>query len=240
MLGSMLFVLVLGISLKGQTDCRTPLGVPCYTIESRQTVWTMFETGITDFAREVTYSVEALRRDGAVAGTAFDAQRKPGRRWLRLATDQSIVINPRRQEATVQPSYPPARRSEAGDKLCVTGVSSYYAAPPAFTYVGTDRVAGVPVVVYRKAGTSWRWAHEVAMAPSLDCLPLRTLTRNIPDLLGGDRASVITMEAVSIKLGEPTDELFAIPAGYRTVTVPQPSPILDFLGKHPQVLLHPR
>lgn len=244
MLAGVVSILLFGTMLQAQsTDCRTPLGVPCYTIETRQTDWMLFKEGITDISRNVRYSVQALRSDGSTVEAPLDAQRKVGDRSVLLrAANRRFNVNAGKREVTFWKSHPyydrNVRRSEPTDTVCAGGISHYGSAPPVYTFTGTDRVAGIPVVVYQKTGMSWRWMHEVAMAPSLDCLALRTVRRHLPSLLGDEQGSSHIMEAISVKLGEPSPELFAVPAGYRTVTPPEPSKMLDFLSKYPQVYIH--
>ncbi|MBL8216616.1 MAG: hypothetical protein JNK87_38210 [Bryobacterales bacterium] len=244
MLAGMVSTLLFGIALQAQnTDCRTPLGVPCYTIEMRQTDWMLFKEGITDISRNVSYSLLALRSDGSTVDAPLDAQRKVADRSVLLRpTNRRLSVDARKRQVTYWKAHPyydrNVRRSEPTDHVCAGGISHYGSAPPAHTFIGTDRVAGIPVLVYQKAGMSWRWMHEVAMAPSLDCLALRTVRRHLPSLLGDEPGSSHIIEAISVKLGEPSPELFAVPAGYRTVTPPEPSKMLDFLSKYPQVYIH--
>ena len=50
-----------------QTNCRTALDVPCYTIQANRTQWQVFMNGSHEITKWVSTSVDALRSDGSQA-----------------------------------------------------------------------------------------------------------------------------------------------------------------------------
>ncbi|MBI4877257.1 MAG: hypothetical protein HY822_21730, partial [Acidobacteria bacterium] len=103
----------------------------------------------------------------------------------------------------------PFRRSTPGDRTCLSAIRHWGAH---FFLRGTDSVAGVAVIRWVGANPGGGYT-EVYLAPTLDCRALKT--RIVYRKLGILPASISTTEAVSVQLGTPKPELFAVPSDYR-------------------------
>ena len=235
---SWLFLLLGGgnATLSQQAPCRTPLGVPCYTLRGEYTQWQAFREGWTDIRQFKTLSLSAVRRDGSNVtvrdGSHGDLFDSAAVRWktalLFLAPDKSIVtLNHTAQ--TISRREPliwhdlPYRRSIDGDAICSSGIRH---SGTDFTMAGTATVLGIPVVKWRRS-LSNGGSEEQYLAPSLDCIALklnRTYKNNwwIPTLID-------SWEVTSVTLGEPAPGLFALPAGYRPVEDPRRGQLLMYL-----------
>ncbi len=119
-------------------DCRTPIGVPCYTMRITQTQWQAMAYDPSKITKVTGTAILAVRSDGSsvnasdmkeeslfgrMLGERRDAQ-------LYLAPEKTIVtIN--RTNRTIARREPliwhdlPYRRSTDGDSTCKTGVRHF-------------------------------------------------------------------------------------------------------------------
>lgn len=209
-------------------DCRTPLGVPCSTIRFEQTQWQFFRDGPLDYSHYTETTLKAVRRDGSFVDRI---ERQQMRKWsgretqaaalvsMYLAPDDQ-VIRIDHGAGTISRREPliwndrPYRYSSPGDRTCASGIRHWGAH---FFLRGTDTVAGVAVIRWTGANPGGGYT-EVFLAPSLDCRPLKTHV--VLRKFGVLPTFISTTEAVSVELGEPKPELFAVPSGYREVEDP--------------------
>jgi hypothetical protein len=200
--------------------CRTPLGIPCYTIQLETSLRQIFKPARRNISHFTESAIVAVRRDGSFVRFSQGQHLSV---FLRGSTDTGPVstlylapldrvvsIDHWRHTAAFHPPRTwqdrPWRRSTDGDSECASGIRHFGAD---FKRVGGAWVAGIPVV---------RWTRKIAqdgdqdvyLAPSLDCYPLKTYAtiRNrwlIP-------IYTESVGAVWVKLGEPDPALFALPA----------------------------
>jgi hypothetical protein len=224
----MVGLLLAGVMALGAADCRTPLGIPCSTIRFQVTQWRLFRDGPLDVTHFSEVRTFAVRGDGSFVETAEQqemsrwfgrGERTAGSASLYLAPDD-LVVRVDHQQKTITRRPPilwderPYRYSSPGDRTCVSGIRHWGAH---FFLRGPDRVAGVPVIKWIGSNPGGGYT-EVYLAPSLDCRPLKT--HIVIRKLGIFPTFVSTTEAVSVELGEPKAELFALPSGYREVEDP--------------------
>ncbi len=112
----------------------------------------------------------------------------------------------------------PFRYSTPGDRTCVSGIRRWGAD---FWMLGMGSVAGVPVIRWMRSNPEGGYT-EVYLAPSLDCRPLKTYT--VYKRFGLLPTFINSTEAVSVELGEPKAELFALPTGLREILEPPAAP----------------
>ena len=120
----------------------------------------------------------------------------------------------------------PYRRAKDDDSRCATGVLHF---GTDLHMTGDATVAGIPVRRWER-GDGWYWHEEVYLAPSLDCavLKLYTIRRNrllVPTY-------VWSVEASSVKMGDPDAVLFAIPADYHEVKDPSEDGLREFVRRN--------
>jgi hypothetical protein len=200
--------------------CRTPLGIPCYTIRLETSERQIFHPGRRNISHFTETATVAVRRDGSFvrfsAGQHLSVFLRGSTDTGPVSTlylaplDRVVAVDHWRHTASFRaPSVwqdRPWRRSADGDSECATGIRHFGGD---FKRAGSSTVAGVPVV---------RWTRKIAqdgdqdvyLAPSLDCYPLKTYAsiRNrwfLP-------IYTESVEAVQVKLGEPDPALFALPA----------------------------
>jgi len=179
--------------------------------------------GSLDFSHYTATTISAVRRDGSFVEMT---ERQEMSRWFKggdrtagsasmyLAPDD-VVVRLDHQQKTISRRAPlmwndrAHRYSSPGDRTCLSGIRHW---GTQFFLRGTDTVAGVPVIRWSGANASGGYT-EVFLAPSLDCRPLKT--RTVYRKFGILMTSTNTTEAVSVELGEPKPELFAVPTGYR-------------------------
>ncbi len=200
--------------------CRTPLGIPCYTIQLETSLRQIFKPARRNISHFTEGAIVAVRRDGSFVrfsqgqhlsvflGSSTDTG--PVSTLYLAPLDRVAAVDHRRHTAAFHPPRTwqdrPWRRSTDGDSECATGIRHFGAD---FKRVSGASVAGIPVV---------RWTRKIALdsdqdvylAPSLDCYPLKTYAtiRNrwlIP-------IYTESVEAVWVKLGDPAPALFALPA----------------------------
>lgn len=217
-------LLVGAIAVAGwSADCRTPLGVPCHTIHFTQSQWQFTREGRPAFLHYTWTTIRAIRSDGSSVEINqgvqqrdwFKTEARPaGPTTLYLAPDDT-VIHVDHERKTITRRTPLIwnerhyRASTAGDRTCVSAVRQW---GTTFFLRGTGAIAGVPVIRWTGANPGGGYT-EVHLAPSVDCRPLKTYT--VYRKLGVLPTFMSTTEAVSVELGEPKPELFALPAGYR-------------------------
>jgi hypothetical protein len=209
-------------------ECRTPLGIPCATIRFTVTQWQLFQDGPLDVRRFTELRTSAVRRDGSFVEITGQQEMK---RWFRSGertagsatmylAPAGVVVHVDHQQKTVTRRPPvlwnerPYRYSTAGDRTCVSGIRHWGVH---FFLRGAEKVAGVPVIKWIGSNPGGGYT-EVYLAPSLDCRALKT--RVVMRKLGIFPTFISTTEAVSVELGEPQAELFAVPSGYRQVEDP--------------------
>lgn len=206
-------------------DCRTPLGIPCYTVRFSQSQWRFLEGGSPAFSHFTASSVKAVRRDGSFVNVTEKPQLS---RWFKTepagggsvsmylaAEDQVVRIDHEARTISRRPPTlwedRPYRYSTPGDRTCMSGIRHW---GTHYFLRGSGTVASVAVIKWTGANPGGGYT-EVSLAPSLDCLPLRI--RIVHRKLGVFPTFISTTEAVSVELGEPKPELFALPSGYRNV-----------------------
>lgn len=213
------------------SDCLTPSGTPCFTIQYHRAQWEFFSAGITDVRRYSSDITEAVRRDGTGVSRTVDAESyqflKGSTRTDRPLTvmylpygNQVIRYQSSPSRMPRLPSFlllrqPPVtwfrlttRRSSEGDSTCSTAIRHFGAD---FKYAGEATVAGVSVSKWTRGSWWGSQEEELYLAPSLDCECLKSykVYRNrwlLPRLTD-------SKEAISVKLGDPDPALFAVPPG---------------------------
>ncbi len=221
-------------------ECRTELGVQCYTVIATNTQWQLFQAGLTDVQNFSGTMVRALRADGS----RLDSHETSSRVLLGASTPiqrtTSLYLAPTRKIVTVNHSARtiarrdphiwhdlPYRRSVEGDSACLLGIRHFGGD---FTHRGPATVAGLPVVKWdRKLENSG--IEEIYMAPAIDCIPVKTysLRKNT----WGVPVLVNKFEASEIRLGQPSADLFMLPASYQDLGPSDPSPLLRFMNQQP-------
>lgn len=205
-------------------NCRTALGVPCFTVRGTHTQWQLFRNGPADIRKFTSTSVNALRSDGSSVtvresrfGHLFSSGNdKQKQSSLYLAPEKQIVTlnHTARTIARREPLIwhdLPFRRSADGDASCQSGIRH---SGTDFTMKGTATVAGVPVVKWYRSLANGG-SEEIYLAPSLDCLTLKAYSGHknawrLPTF-------VDSWEVSSVELGDPSPSLFALPSEYRPV-----------------------
>lgn len=206
----------------GEPDCQTPLGMPCVTIQFRHTQWQLLEHGLSDIRHYTGVSTLAVRRDGSSA-THSEQQFYVFLQGTTRRTFSSLYLAPDDQvvkldhaNKTISRRAPliwhdrPYRRSQP-DGRCETGIRHF---GTHFRLAGSTELAGVRVVKWSGAN-GVGGIDEVYLAPSLDCVALKTYSVqrsrwHIPLYTN-------SMEAVAVKRGEPEASRFALPRDYRQV-----------------------
>ncbi len=203
-------------------ECRTPLGVPCYTIRFAHSQWQFAREGRPVFSHYTWTSVKALRADGSSVEAIGGGQqrdwftseaRAAGPVSLYLAPEDTLIqvdherksITRRQPRIWNERHY---RASTPGDRTCVSSIRQW---GTTFFLRGQDTVAGVPVIRWTGANPGGGYT-EVYLAPSVDCRPLKTYT--VYRKLGIIPTFINSTEATSVELGAPKPELFALPTGY--------------------------
>jgi hypothetical protein len=163
--------------------CRTGIGIPCYTIQGEETQWQLFRDGITDLREYRSVYTRAVRPDGSTVSLSDGSLERPFRRTkidhhfstLFLAPINEL-LSVDRQQKTISRREPliwhdlPYRRAANGDYSCTTGILHF---GTHYKMIGTGFVAGVPTVRwYGRNGANG--FDEIDLAPSLDCIPLKT------------------------------------------------------------------
>ena len=210
-----------------QANCRTALGVPCYTIQASRTQWQMFMKGSHQITKWVSTSVDALRSDGSHADIGDNSAWRltgpnlhfKGSRFYLASQNQIVTVDETKQ--TIMRREPlfwhdlPYRHSTAHDGTCASGIRH---AGTDFTRKETAQVAGVEVVRwYRPLGNGGY--EEQYLAPSLNCIALKSYSiqkssLNLPTF-------ITSSEATSVQFGQPAPALFNLPTGYRPLQPPQ-------------------
>ncbi len=169
-------------------------------------------TGVTRMAgssgEELSFlTVFASRADGSSVDLRLmgDGKMAGNKAIFDLTRGQRVVVDPLSESTTTYALAPPEiSRLRLNASSCV-GIG------------GSERgeILGVEVVKIERrpppSGNGNREEIEEWLAPSLNCYPLR---RTATLYNSGRRLAVTTQEATSITLGEPDEELFAVPAGY--------------------------
>jgi hypothetical protein len=227
-------------ALSLSAECRTSLGVPCFTARITQTQWQLFRNGPADIRKFVRTSVDAVREDSSSVtvqessyGSPFNTAERPQKvSSLYLAPDKQIVFLDhnartigRREPLSWQDL--PYRRSKNGDTHCESGIRH---SGTDFTRGETAVVAGIPAVRWYRSLANGG-SEEIYLAPSVDCLTLkaRTTMKNEWHL----PVFINTMEVTSVELGEPRADLFALPSDYREIEHPHRQRLLR-LHRAPQ------
>lgn len=220
----LLFGALLMTTSGAAADCRTPLGIPCYTIHYKSEQKSLFRLDFGAFATSSTDNTFARRSDGSSyhgirrvhsdlthgqlpayrTNTIYDAK-----------ANRVLVILPDQEEFNMRaPRYwhdRPYRRSNEGDATCATGILHQ---GTDFQQSGTESILGRKAVLWRRE-LQYGGSEELWLAPELDCIALkmRRVSRNwlrLPEM-------VESMEATSVELTEPPAHFFNVPAGYREV-----------------------
>jgi hypothetical protein len=229
-------LLVFGLSAYSQNvqspACRTALDVPCYTIHAKLTQWQIFVNHSHDVLKWTSTYVNALRADGSrisisessiwnPTGTSSSSKKSS----VYLVPDKQILTIDYTKK-TIASREPliwhdlPYRRSTAHDNTCQSGIRHF---GTDFTMKGVSKVANVDVVEwYRTLGNGGY--EEQYLAPSLDCLPLKTYS--IRKNSWGLPTFISSSEATSVDFRAPAPELFVLPSGYRQVEDPQRAVLL--------------
>ena len=215
------------LTASAQTDCATPLGVPCMVVQFVNEQWSVLHRGI-NYRHSKSYQQIGYGSDGSVAHEhrfekiplIGDAEGFAPTAQLYLAPSDRVVriMHADRRFSRREPIIwhdRPYRRAKANDPTCASGV----------LHSGADfRLESEHTILGMK---TFRWyrplehgGHEEQfLAPALDCLPLRTVRvhKNVV------RFPVFTdrTEVATIRFGEPARTLFQIPAGYKEI--PDPS-----------------
>lgn len=210
-------------ALSEQPSCRSPLGVPCYTIRGTHTQWQAFRQGVTDITKFKSDFISALRRDGSHMdwqeqsfGGIFESSGRTFKMTGLYLAPEKTIVSLNHTEKTVSRREPliwhdlPYRRSQDHDDTCRTGILHW---GTDFSIISNSAVAGIPVVKWsRSLGNG---SEDLYLAPLLDCIALKSyrIQKNavwIPTMIDSS-------EVTSVDLKEPAPELFAVPAEYRVV-----------------------
>ena len=219
-------------------DCRTPLGVPCYTIHYENSQWQNAYKIPPDIRHYSLTGVHAVRRDGSSYSTAeweshvfFQGSKKsPPFVDLYLAP-QDLVVRIFHKDRTFSSREPliwhdrPYRRSKDGDANCSSGILH---SGTDFRQTGWDTVLGLRAAKWERGDGRYN-VEEIYLAPALDCAALKGYTvRRTSWFLP---KYVRSFEATSIEWGEPKAELFAVPADYRQVEDPSLPRLLEHIER---------
>jgi hypothetical protein len=211
-----------GVVLKA--DCRTPIGIPCHTIEYKTQQTTFFHRGLTDFGKISLRSIHAVGEDGSsyheeAADDAIGRSAKRQTVWIyNASSDRIVVASP--QQRTFYIRTPtmwhdrPFRVSKNGDETCSSGILHN---GTDFRLVGSEKILGVSTAHwYRELGNG---GYEDAwLAPDLDCAGIR----HIQVLKNWLHLPTFTTEtqASRIDTALPNPTLFNLPTDYREVATP--------------------
>jgi len=222
---------------RAESDCHTPLGIPCSTIQYEMSQWEALSLPrISHYSSAWTV---AVRSDGSWASTAEMATASLFRivREQTLVTgmylapiDQVLRIDHRHR--TISHRSPiiwhdrPYRRAKDGDAVCATGILH---AGTDFRLTGDAMIAGMPVKKWER-GDGILWHEEYDLEPGLDCTVLRHAEVRRNWLL---LPTVITrMEATSVRLGAPSTKLFTIPTDYQEIKDPREDALRAFVARN--------
>jgi hypothetical protein len=205
------------------TSCRTPFGVPCYTVHFQTDDWEYFRRGPLDIRHFTQESIQAARSDGS----SYQSRSDLSVAIYLTSRDEVVRIFP--NDRTFSSRSPliwhdrPYRRSADNDGVCRTGILHW---GTDFRQEGQASIAVVPVFRWVR-GNGQHGDEEIFLAPSLDCLPLKTRSLRfgrfyIP-------IAIQDMEATSVIWGEPDPSLFVIPANYKQVEDPGLPSLLRYL-----------
>lgn len=215
-------------SVTGQqepNDCRDSIGIPCSTIQYKRSQWQIGRISLP-IAHSINQETVAYRSDGS-----FAVLTDRGHAYMYAApSDQVIRIDNNAKTISHRPPIiwhdRPYRRSKDGDGQCATGILHF---GTDFHLSGDTVVAGISVKTWER-GDGWFWHEEEHLAPSLDCAVLKSysIRRNfllIPTFIN-------SAEALSVRLGEPDQNLFAAPANYQEVKDPTEDRLRAFVMRN--------
>lgn len=229
--------------------CRTPLGVPCYTIQYSHSQWQFANRVITGvrgadgrteiqrkdsfdrIRRVIRRTAVAVRRDGSRVSRTDESRSSDflGGTFKIGGPSASMYLAPQDQVVSIFyddgtfSSRPPLiwhdRPYRRSKDGDTTCSSGILHFGTDFHYAGESSVAGIRVARWVRGSWSSTLDEEEDLAPSLDCACLKT--RRIYFSRWHLPIFMDSMEATSVQLGEPKSDLFSIPAGYRQVKDPQ-------------------
>jgi hypothetical protein len=220
-----------------ESDCHTPLGIPCSTIQYEMGQWEARSLPrISHFSSEWTV---AVRSDGSWASSAdmattslFGIAREQHliTEMYLAPTDQVLRIDHGHRTISHHPRIiwhdRPYRRAKDGDAICATGILH---SGTDFHLTGDTVIAGIPAKKWER-GDGISWHEECDLAPGLDCTVLRHVDVRRNWLL---LPTMITrMEATSVRLGTPNPKLFTIPTDYQEVKDPREDALRAFVARN--------
>jgi len=232
--GFALVVLSVGAPAQ-QNDCKTAIGIPCYTLHGTLTQWDARSLNPHKVERLREDSVRAVRKDGSNVSTRKALFEDLWGRSLGTQEASQMYLAP--ENAVVQISQTkrqisrrepmiwhdlPYRRSEDNDSTCQTGVRHF---GTDLKLQGTSTVVGIPVVKWTRTLSNGTEDHY--LAPSLDCTELKG-----EKVIRGALWIPLFMqhwEVTALELGEPSAGLFTLPIGYTQIEDPHRARLEQFL-----------
>jgi hypothetical protein len=176
--------------------------------------------GSHEIAKWVSTSVDALRGDSSQADIGDNSAWRSNSPNLHFKSSrfylapQNKIVTLDETSQTITSRDPriwhdlPYRRSTAHDQTCESGIHHY---GTDFTKTDTTKIAGIEVVRwYRPLGNGGY--EEQYLAPSLDCLPLKSYSihKNSFHL----PTFITSSEATNVQFAEPAPALFQLPTNY--------------------------
>ena len=221
--------------------CHTPLDVPCYIVHGSSTLLRIAAPQAFNFDQIKSNYTRALRRDGSSVykneysiSRWFNIERGKGTAVDYYLADRKEIVHVEEAARTISRREPvtssdvPHRNSVKGDETCETAIRHF---GNGFRMTDNATVAATHVVKWTRPLGKGR--QDVYLAPSLDCIPLKSyrLERNALNLPVYRESD----EATSVELREPGHELFKLPVGYRLVNDSQQMKQKDEHGALPWV-----
>jgi hypothetical protein len=148
----------------------------------------------------------AVNRDGSIVSLDLDPSAGGARQILDAVHSRQIVINPKSRSASIM-RYPISLQSPEACEQRFLGFRD--------AAISVEKSAG-SIQGVAVARVSVRWPNgssmDVFMAPSLGCQMLKTVNHS-------NGHALETRIVEDLRIGDPENELFEIPAGYRLTDV---------------------
>lgn len=211
--------LALAVAASAEPVCRTPLGAPCYSIETKRTQTVLFRDGWWDLGTYTTVEKRAQGSDGSFAviteytGTSiYGREKRQERMFFDGSTNQRFWLAPVKKTYTSdkphiapRPVPPPRRNAADCEPLPMSRGESY-------SRVGSEVILGFEAVHWRselpRGGAVEIWA-----APALGCVHLRS--KRVEKSSLRTPVMIDETETLRVEAGEPHRSFFSVPDGYK-------------------------
>ncbi len=202
-----------------QPVCRTPLGAPCYAIETKREQSVLFRDGILDLGSYTTVEKRAQASDGSFAviteyssTTLYGRYERKERMFYDAASRARYFLAPAKKTWTrdephiaPRPLRPPRQDSSTCEPLPMSKHER-------FRHAGSEKIHGFDTVHWR-SDLPRGGSLDVWVAPGLDCTMLRS--KRVEKGSIGLTVLSETTETIRVEAGEPHRSFFAVPEGYR-------------------------